>query len=437
MSISNVMLSEHKKKADQFSSYKTFLEQLITQTLVNAELDSVEIFNMNGIDSNIRTGTKKRLVILVNHPQENPDSITIKREGMVIAEYIQRGNDVQQLNIPSDLLGAFIHDNTDTFKFILNELNRLVYLQAQYDYSWKLTSKKDELTKQFTDAIKSSQERYIRDDKRKMDQFEEDIRYHTYELKVKFDNRNRLRGNIETARAKLDAVDAKLIKDLDNIINNPKVADLYIKDGLFIVHTAPIYAYHDVTGDRYYIGNMRIEMNPNNTEVRFYGDNPRKSYWTENDPHPHVDGARGSACLGNVSATIAELCSQMELYALTMVCIDFLESVNTSDPAGKNINNWDKVDEEGTIIVKGGSDEAWDEEGWTCENCDERQSENDDTRSVYQSYTGDADGHGEWGEERYVCENCCNDEYTWNEGLDAYIRDGHCDIDEDEEAEEE
>jgi hypothetical protein len=302
------------------------------------------------------------------------------------------------LTIPEDVFGEFTETSRERVKEIFTALNEQVFKVAKNRYSWKLTHDKDGLTKEFTTRIKQQQERYLNDDKHRVQSLEEDIRQYTKALKDKYDSRIRLLGNIETAMTRINAVQEKLIKDLDNIINHPKVVDLVIKDGKFIVTTAPLYMYHDRTGEKYFLGDMRIEMNPQNTEVRFYNiSNRRKSYWSSQDNHPHV-GENGGACLGNVGATIAELCSQMELYALTLVGIDFLESTNTSDPAGKNIVNWDKVDEEGNIIEP--------EPDWTCDECGNGMRDSDDRYRVYESYTGDRGGNGEYGEERFVCEHC-------------------------------
>src|SRR5690606_9940189 len=122
-------------------------------------------------------------------------------------------------------------------------------------------------------------------------------------------------------------------------------------------------------------GSMKIVMNMSNTDVRFYNlDNPRHGYWTNEDPHPHVSGGNNTACLGNVASTIAELCSRNEVYALALMCIDFLENANTTDPAGAKVVNWDEVDEEGNIIRSGEED---DEENEFCDCCQSHHREED------------------------------------------------------------
>lgn len=353
-----VIVHPHEIKIHDVENYQRRIIELLHKHWTDTELDKIDVFNMDGDVSNpIFAGNKKRLVILGHYPLLTDDALVVNGDdGQPLFTFIERGDATQQLNIVPNVFGEHNDDNVALLTKIIHLVNKHVFLQRILDYSWKSTTKKEQLTAEFTEHIKRNQLSYIKDDKRKLGEAEGNIRYYTDELKKSFDSRTRYMQQIEVAEKRLDAVSEKLLKDLDNIVANPKVKELFIKDGKFIVHTEPVYAYHDETGERYYIGNMRIEMNPQNTEVKFYGDNPRKSYWSHHDPHPHVSGESGNACLGNVASTIAELCSQMELYALTMVCIDFLESVNTSDSAGKNIVNWDRVDEKGNIIEEADSD---------------------------------------------------------------------------------
>lgn len=455
MAVNHIKVSEHQVKMDNHDSYKRFIKEQVRIYLTDAKLEVIDVYNMKGVSSTTLAGNKERLVILGNHTQSgagneraeingisllNPcgaGTLITSEDGVVLAEVLKPENGSHlQLNILFDLFGAFNDVNRALFKYIMKELNEKVFRKELLDFSWKHTTQREKLTAVFTEQIKVSQEKYIKDDTRRVNNIEDQIREYIRELKNRYDERIRLNNQIESAKARLDKVDDKLIKDLDNIIANKKVKDLYIRDNKFVVETNPIYAYHDKTGERYYIGNMRIEMQPSNTDVRFYGDNPRRSHWTQADPHPHVDGHNGHACLGNVGSTIAELCSQMELYALTMICIDFLESVNTEDSAGRNIINWDKVDEEGKVIIAP-EPEPEPEDTWVCDFCEETCPDHEESFRVFESYTGDAEGNGNWGEERFVCEDCLNDHYIYHECLDEHIREGHCDIEEDEEEEEE
>jgi hypothetical protein len=433
-----VYLRDHRKMFKE--EYKDSIRKVIQDTLTHSEIHTLTMYLFDGAGSNVKSGNSRELNILAHHSimplWDDAEQTIIERDGVNLAQYIthKRGNEwrTNQLIIFDNLFEEFNEENRTDFEYIIKMLDAIFYQQL-LDYSWKSTSKKDELTRNFTEAIRVQQSRYLEEDKQNLETAERKLREYMNYIKSYSDKRIRLQSNIESAQTRIAGVGERLLKDLDNIVANPKVKELFIRDGKFSIETNPIYAYHDVTGDRYYIGNMRIELNPEHTSVKFFGDNPRKSYWTTHDPHPHVSGNTNEACLGNISGTIAELCSQMEIYALSMVCIDFLESVNTSDTAGKNIVNWDRVDDEGNVIEHS-HDQDYD---WYCDRCVEGHDDNETSYQVYESYTGDAEGNGDWGTESYVCEDCIHEYYTFHEILDAYIRDGECDIDEDDDEEEE
>ena len=54
--------------------------------------------------------------------------------------------------------------------------------------------------------------------------------------------------------------------------------------------------------DLRYIGESTIKINisPSTVDVRFYTEQKRKGYWSEQDPHPHVSEL-GNPCLGSAS----------------------------------------------------------------------------------------------------------------------------------------
>jgi hypothetical protein len=425
-----VYLKNHRRAFKE--EYIPSIRKTILDTLVHSELQALNVYLFDGQGSNIKSGNHLELNVLAHHPVmatwEGAESIMIERDGTILAQYITKNtpSTANQLIIIDDLFSDFNEENKATLTYIMEMLDAIFYQQL-LDYSWKSTTKKDELTRNFTEAIRQQQSRYLEDDMSALANAERKLREYMGYIKTYSDKRIRLQSNIESSVTRIAGVGERLLKDLDNIVAHPKVKEMFLRDGKFSIETNPIYAYHDMTGDRYYIGNMKIELDPEHTSVKFYGDNPRKSYWSDQDPHPHVSGRSHEACLGNISGTIAELCSQMEIYALVMVCIDFLESVNTSDTAGKNITNWDRVDDEGNII------ESEYEDDWTCGHCDQGYSDNDEGYTVFTSYTGDIDGNGDWGSELYVCEDCCERHYSWNEDLQEYIRDGECDIDEEDE----
>lgn len=294
---------------------------------------------------------------------------------------------------------------------------------------WKTEASKSELLEILNKHLMSGREHTMNRMKREIQQAEDNTRSLARDLKHWFDVATNTRKEIERMQQQDANKGVKLYHDLNNLMHHDKIEKVMIRGGKYWIHTTTLYCYHDQHPARYHIGKFVIELNPENTSVKFTGDTPRRSYWSQHDPHPHVNGTNGYACLGNLAPTIAELCSQYEIYALVMVCLEFLESVNTSDPAGANIIHWDEVDENGQIIKEGAHPHTW-----QCECCEDEFDENEYSNyTVYQSYVGDREGTGEWGQERTVCESCRDEYYIFHEDLQSEILNGYCNFTDEEE----
>lgn len=137
-------------------------------------------------------------------------------------------------------------------------------------------------------------------------------------------------------------------------------------------------------------------------------DYNRKSYWTDHDPHPHVNGDRGEACWGSAGSMLVENMNNYEIYASFIVVLNFLQQVNTGDPAGAYIRNWDCIDEEGNDV-----ENPYDREYNTCCICDE---ELDEDNEFYCEDCGDhmCGDHAYWidNNSKYVCERCYENDYN-------------------------
>ena len=147
--------------------------------------------------------------------------------------------------------------------------------------------------------------------------------------------------------------------------------------------------------------------------AKIYGlddDYCRQSYWTENDPHPHVDGGSGCPCYGSAGSMLASTMSECELYASFIIVLNFLQQVNTEDSAGKFIYNWDCIDKKRNIIENPYSKP----EEYTCCVCDWTTDEYDDINACddcdeYVCY--DCSHWIENGQIR-VCDNCYDNNYN-------------------------
>ncbi len=210
----------------------------------------------------------------------------------------------------------------------------------------------------------------------------------------------------------------KIRKDIELIKNDKKVKNvIFNKDGnknFLVIETNPLIMRGTKNpNDLRYVGESTIKINisPSTVDVRFYTEQKRRGYWSEQDPHPHVSNL-GRPCLGSASEIIAQLLVSREWYALATICINFLESYNEDDIAGKNYKYYNRVTikEDGDIeIGKPESREIQREEDdndyVTCEDCgDEIDSE--DSTVVYANlddYASDI--------QTLVCDDCLDNYY--------------------------
>jgi len=337
----------------------------------------------------------------------------VDEKQQVIGFYSERYNEFYvPFNI--DELDAEIVD--DILIYVLTKFKELILDEFVNKDSWLKSKQKDALHQRVVEHLSKGKESRVRDLKMNITDAESNIERRTRELKERYDSLIHYRKQLEEAETMgITGLD-NFIKGLDQVANHPQVSNILVVNDLITIYIDNVYAYATVRGveRRYYIGNMHVKININNTDIKFFGDNPRRSVWTSRDPHPHVNGSDGRACLGNVSATIAQLCSQKEIYPLFLVCLDFLENANTEDSAGKNVKNWDEVDEEGNKVKK--------EEEFTicCEHCDEDIEEGEDSYTVFTDFN---DSNGELLNPETWCESCRDEYASFVEGFEETVSD--------------
>ena len=199
--------------------------------------------------------------------------------------------------------------------------------------------------------------------------------------------------------------------EVENILNHKYVEGMIVTGSKsFNIYTDYIDIY-DEDGNRFRGNKYRLEFNFNDMECRIYGiedDLCRKSYWTKHDPHPHVNGESGRACWGDAGSMLSMNMNEFELYASFIVVLNFLQQVNTSDPAGEYICNWDCIDDDNNDI-----ENPYENVNFAkCTVCDEDLSEDEAT---YCDECGEycCDSHAYWIDDNqwYVCEHCYDNYY--------------------------
>lgn len=126
--------------------------------------------------------------------------------------------------------------------------------------------------------------------------------------------------------------------EFDKLISLPKVIDVNVTDKSIQVLTDILYCADPRTGKVHEIGEFRIEIYPAG-KIRWF-NLTRRIDGNKSDMHaPHVF-PDGKACLGNAEEVLPELIANYEFSVVAMLAIQFIESVNVDDDAGKHINKW-------------------------------------------------------------------------------------------------
>ncbi|HHX67441.1 MAG TPA: hypothetical protein GX708_05215 [Gallicola sp.] len=433
MSIASINLTPYRNpfgEPGEHGFFASTLPSIISGKLIDLEVDKVDIFRMDKqrqkysagnlphrfiIFTNATASNNEEDIILENPlkinniennfteflpPLKENSTLITSPEGVILAEYFETGN---ELYILFDILKKFNDNNLKIFSFIMEELNNLVWKPKTMEKSWKYGDK-DKLIKTFTEEIEKQKKETIRNIQFQIDNIKADIESCRLTFRRLYTTLANKRQALEREKDTTNIIE-KIQKDLDLIINHEKIQDIQIINNKFHVFTNDIYIY-DKNNRKYYGGKYKIVIDLQDN-IFIFSDNPRRGYWTPRDPHPHVSGHNGEACFGNIDETIIELSSQTELYALVLILINFLESVNIDDAAGKYIINWDMVDEDGNIIKPDIQHSHF------CEICGET------TESLQEAFN-EVDDEGPY-EGVYVCQDCLDRNFYYDESFDAYI----------------
>lgn len=206
-------------------------------------------------------------------------------------------------------------------------------------------------------------------------------------------------------------VEKDFTDDIKAIFNNKYVIDMEASErGKQIIVITDYIDIYDEEGNKFRGNKYKLFFDFGDMTCYIEGldsDYNRESYWTENDPHPHVDGNSGEACWGSAGSMLVENMNNYELYASFIVVLNFLQQVNTSDPAGAYIRNWDCIDEEDNDIENPYDFYA------RCHICEEGM---DEDNSFYCEDCGKhmCDDHAYWidASNIYVCECCFEEDYN-------------------------
>jgi hypothetical protein len=198
---------------------------------------------------------------------------------------------------------------------------------------------------------KDDRARNLREKKENMENYRREIRKMALAIQVEEDILN---ANVSA----IDRLEETLNKELEIMKNNKKIENVTINDdGYIIVNTRTIYSNvlgKDGKTRRYRFGEYTVRIDASNGRIRFINKNDsdkRNSCWGDNCNHPHVQ-ENGEACLGSASTLIMDCVDRYQWGILADVLVNYLESVNTGDSAGKYYWHWDEVDADGVKVTE-------------------------------------------------------------------------------------
>lgn len=309
--------------------------------LVNQDRGKAELSNPSFCGVN----TGRNLVTLYA-PAANALYKVTTPEGHIIAEVIER----HMVNILFDICGLSLEQQKVMLRYIFKDILENFYSLNVEQLKSEMENRRKSEVVDFLTMLSSREIERVESDLRCV---ESSIRNFEAEIGKLIEKRRKYMTEVEVFRMQLAQGTSVLQAEIDSVEKLDRVESISVdaRSRCFVIHTKDIYITN--AGKRHYIGKFIIKINPISGEINFNNiNNRRRSYWGPSCHHPHVD-QQGRACWGNVSSAIRTYISQNEYQAVASLLIGFLESVNTTDPAGKNITSWDVVNNAGLVIQTG------------------------------------------------------------------------------------
>lgn len=267
-----------------------------------------------------------------------------------------------------------------------------------------------ELSKAFNEIALKDNEKALERAKREEQEYLRDIKRYREYMTVAWTSYKNTMNKIKVLSSEKEGRD--YTSDMEAILSHKYVTSAVAKPtGKVVEITTDYIDIYDENGNKFKGNKYLLSFDFEDMTCYINGldeDYNRKSYWTEQDPHPHVNGDRGEACWGSAGSMLVENMNNYEIYASFIVVLNFLQQVNTDDPAGAYIRNWDCIDEEGNDV-----ENPYDKEYNVCCICDE---ELDEDNEFYCEDCGShmCDDHAYWidNNSKYVCEVCYENNYA-------------------------
>lgn len=129
--------------------------------------------------------------------------------------------------------------------------------------------------------------------------------------------------------------------EFDKLIGLPKVIEVRVLSHGIYVFTDILFCVNPKTDKTHEIGKFRIEISTDGKRdgIKWFNLTRQVKGCKSGMQAPHIF-SNGKACLGNAEEVIPELIANYEFSVVAMLAIQFVETVNVEDDAGKYIGEW-------------------------------------------------------------------------------------------------
>ena len=140
-------------------------------------------------------------------------------------------------------------------------------------------------------------------------------------------------------------------REFDDLLRVPKVKDIAVVGTTIQVFTETIFALDPLVNRYREIGAFRIDLNQAELSPRWFNLTRTVRGYAEDMHAPHVFKT-GNACLGNSAELFGQLFKERQWSMAALLAIEFVESVNVNDAAGRLIGNWPEAPAQAAAVMK-------------------------------------------------------------------------------------
>lgn len=303
----------------------------------------------------------KFMTLMAHNVVANGDSKVIKTPGgTTIAKYNIDTKEVYSTVLDTSLLSE--GEEEDFYKELINGIvNNEIGDLTQEEYLVKRAQeRKAHNAEEISKLLEARREQEYEAKKERLDS----VKGKVVEYRKKFIDASKeeeeLTETILNWETKFKEVKEQIAKRINTIFSFPQINRVEFANGKLLVFTEEItvnltddfvrsegHDPEDYAGE-YLMGRYKITIDMARKSVKYKNlDRTRHGALSSESQHPHI-GEPNNPCLGNAGHAYAMAFKAGDIAGVTLIAINYLESVNLNDSAGEKIGNWPKKQEDGS-----------------------------------------------------------------------------------------